>query len=144
MTQQLQKLVGPQLLLGGRPQQGQGAAQVGQFGVQFGGAEVALARHHLGKTLAALAFLHRIGRQHRLAALAPGAAGREQLGQGGAEAGGLAFGDAQVEGGGGLAQPHEDLKQLRGPQGLAVIGAQGQGRGLQGHQQLGLVLQLAG
>ena len=52
----------------GGAQRRQGEAQVVQLRIQLLSAEVALAGHHLGETLAALPFLHWVRRHHRLAA----------------------------------------------------------------------------
>ena len=122
LAEQLQKLIGAELLLLGGTQRRQGEAQIVQLRIQLLGAEVALAGHHLRKTLAALALLHRVGRHHRLTAEPPGPAGREQLRQGSAQARRFNRLDAQIEACGQSSQPHEDLEQLGWPKSRAVVG----------------------
>ena len=100
-----------------------------------------MSSHHLGEAVAAQTLFGRVGRQQLLAALPPGPPGREQLREGGTQGRRLRRRDAQIEGAGGLTKAHEDLEQLRRPEGLTALRQQRQGRGLQRREQLRLVRQ---
>ena len=126
----------------GRIQGRQGADQIRQFRLQLAGAVLTLTRHHFSEQLTALAAARRVGREHPLPALPPGATRAKQIRQCRAQRSGLVLGDAEVEGWGRSAHPHEHLQQLAGTEDPFLIVPNRQGRGGQRLDQVGMAGQL--
>jgi len=94
--------------------------------------------HHFGETVPAGPFAGGVGGQQMVAALAPGAASREELGEGLAEARGLVLADGEFKRGGGGPGAHEHLQQIARAQHGAIPIHHGKGRGGEGLHQLGV------